>query len=614
VKSSKKIRNRLDNRWWDSPILNRELRSLMRSHRSFLWLLLFLGIMLITFTTAWPASADQVRSRDILSRKLFTVVVVSEGLLFSLLAPILTSGSLSGEHERRTFLLLATTPLSGYHVALAKCFSALAYLLLLVVASIPLLAITFMLGGVGGAEVIASTIVILATVSVAGMTGVAVSAWIRRTLIALMVSIVLVVTLTLTVVSATATAAMPVSFIFIRPFAGASGSESAVILAVAICYAVIQGFVFLGLLRLAHNGYIAGAHTAPVRPKRLIKSKIVIKERRRRFPYYLIDPLKAPEPIPDGANPMYVRDKRHQPLGRLDFVIRLSYICLVSSIFIGLSIISTSQGYTMNPLSNPMNPALPPDNYFLAGLIRVSYFIVFILVAAAPLYASMAFTNEKEQETFVPMMATLVTPSKVLWAKLAIILRYSGIFIAAMLIPAWLICCMASDLGGNPGGGFNAKAAAEFCRALLWISPFYIVVTLAFAMLGLWISASSRRNVGSLTVTYLTVFFVCVGPSILMSILDPVFRYHNPNNEVELTLVDVFGYAYWGLEQLSVFLSPFRFLAGGNDRWVSAIGCYHDPAKAAVYLALWTSIIAALYLGTLRALDRSVTGPHLKRA
>ena len=49
----------------DSPILNRELRALLRSRKSFLWLALFLVVLVIAFTIAWSdGSSEQALVAD----------------------------------------------------------------------------------------------------------------------------------------------------------------------------------------------------------------------------------------------------------------------------------------------------------------------------------------------------------------------------------------------------------------------------------------------------------------------------------------------------------------------------------------------------------------------
>ncbi|MBM3334232.1 hypothetical protein FJY63_06185, partial [Candidatus Sumerlaeota bacterium] len=79
-------------RWLRSPILNRELRVLLRSARSFIWLALYLIVLAAAFMMAW-SRADPT-NRDLTARELFYSIVATQMVFFNLLAPILTAGSL----------------------------------------------------------------------------------------------------------------------------------------------------------------------------------------------------------------------------------------------------------------------------------------------------------------------------------------------------------------------------------------------------------------------------------------------------------------------------------------------------------------------------------------
>jgi len=566
---------------FDSPILNRELRTLLRSRRSFIWLTLFLIILLIAFTIAW--SQVEPINRDVAARTLFFTIVFTQGLLFYFLAPILTSGSLSGEHERRTFELLAVTPLSGYHVALAKCFSALCYVVLLVIASIPVLAITFLLGGVGWVEIVAAAVSILTTVLVTGMVGVVCSAWVRRTYVALMLSLALVGAGFFFCPCAASIISLPIAVMTMRGSGPFGGGMNLFTLGITFFYTGVQLVILLGLLVMARNGYLAGSRTVPVRRKRIIRSRVVLQQRQRRFPYYLIDPLKAPPPIRDGANPVYVRDTRHQPLGRLDFVIRISYVCLFVSVFIGLVLLG--RGYFYGGVVDPRE--------FFEAMVGVSHVAVVVILIASPLFASAAFTNEKEHGTFVPMMTTLIRPSEVLWAKLKLILRYSVFLVAALFVPAF-------------GEMFFARGGpAAMLRSLLWLFPFYVLVIAASALLGLFISARSRRNVASMTATYLVVVLCCFGPWPMEWLFEGVrlkLGYGGHPSDLDF----LFGLFGWAAHVFGPFLSPFYFLSGRSG-WLSARGCYDHPEQALVYVGFWAVVLVLLFVGTVRAMNRAVT-------
>jgi ABC-type transport system involved in multi-copper enzyme maturation permease subunit len=576
-------------RAFDSPILHRELRTLLRSRRSFFWLALYLVVLIIAFTKAW--TTVEAINRDVAARTLFLTIVTTQSVLFYLLAPILTAGSLAGEHEQRTYDLLATTPLSGYHVVLAKCFSALCYVLLLIVASLPILAITFLLGGVGWVEMVVAAVSMVVGVLVNGMVGVACSAWVRHTYLALMLALMVVGAKSFMCPCAGGILSIPL-FMIAGPRGGGGGATymNLVLLGATIVQSGAQIVVFFGLTLLARNGYLAGSRVAHVRPKRVIRNPVVIKERRRRYPYYLIDPLAAPTPIPDGANAIYVKDKRHQPLGRLDFVIRISYVCLFLSLCLGLWFM-TQDYYT----------GVGSQGYF-SVLVGASHVVVAIILIAAPLFASTAFTSEKEHGTFTSLMTTLITPSAILWAKMKIILRYSLFLVVTLFIPAFIVHLSARG------------RAAPFLLNLLLMFPFYVLVIVASGLLGLLVSALSRRNMVSMAVTYLVVAACCFGPWLIETLGGAGGRPRSSAYYASSPLRVIGGMAHdMALDIVGPMLSPFRFLAGSRDAYLSAKSCYDHPGRILLYLGFWAVVTVAMFVWTLRALQRSLTGEQKKQ-
>lgn len=128
---------------------------------------------------------------------LFTGILVLQTLLILVLAPAFTSGAISMEREKQTLELLITTPLSTLGMVVGKLLSALAYLFLLVVASIPLMSIVFAFGGIGPEDLIRAYLMLFAVAFGVGAIGLFMSALIGRTQIATVLSYVIVLGLTI---------------------------------------------------------------------------------------------------------------------------------------------------------------------------------------------------------------------------------------------------------------------------------------------------------------------------------------------------------------------------------------------------------------------------------
>lgn len=78
---------------------------------------------------------------------LFPVLGVAECGLLSLMVPVITSGSISGERERQTLDIMLTTPVSPFSIVLGKLWSAMMMVMMYMAASVPVMAIAFVLGG-----------------------------------------------------------------------------------------------------------------------------------------------------------------------------------------------------------------------------------------------------------------------------------------------------------------------------------------------------------------------------------------------------------------------------------------------------------------------------------
>ena len=187
-----------------SAISVKELRGRMRGRRAFviitIHLLLVAGfawmvetLMERTLTTnfgsTFSASAD-------IGRALFVAMLILLTLIVLVLAPASTAGAISLEREKQTLDLLTTTPISSLAIVLGKLLSALSWILLLLLASIPVTALVFTFGGVGPDDMVKGYVVLLVTALFYGSVGLFVSALVKRTQAATVINLVVVIALT----------------------------------------------------------------------------------------------------------------------------------------------------------------------------------------------------------------------------------------------------------------------------------------------------------------------------------------------------------------------------------------------------------------------------------
>lgn len=182
----------------------KELRGRMRGKRAFViltvhlllvagfaWMIETLAVQTYSsgFNPSFSASSE-------IGRQLFLAITFLLTLITLILAPASTAGAISLEREKQTLDLLTTTPISSLAIVLGKLLSALSWILLLLLASVPVVALVFTFGGVGPDDVVKAYIVLLATAFTYGAIGLFVSALVRRTQAATVINLVTVIALT----------------------------------------------------------------------------------------------------------------------------------------------------------------------------------------------------------------------------------------------------------------------------------------------------------------------------------------------------------------------------------------------------------------------------------
>lgn len=175
----------------------KELRGRMRGRRAFTIVTLYLALLagfawaviqiqkpsadaFGYYQGAYPGIGQVAQSAQI-GQTLFAALLILLTMLVVFLAPAFTAGAISQERERQTFELLAATPLPATAVVLGKLLSALVYVFLLILASVPLMSFVFTFGGVAVDDVVRAYILLIATALGLGALGLFLSALVRRT-------------------------------------------------------------------------------------------------------------------------------------------------------------------------------------------------------------------------------------------------------------------------------------------------------------------------------------------------------------------------------------------------------------------------------------------------
>jgi ABC-type transport system involved in multi-copper enzyme maturation permease subunit len=176
----------------------KELRGRMRGRRAFAIITIYL-VLLGGFALMAERLVEANASNGFGGTSAFASAQIGQGIFAALLmlmtlqvvflAASSTAGSISLEREKQTLELLIATPISSLAIVVGKLFSALVYVFLLIAASIPLMAVVFVYGGVGPEDVLRGYIVLVATALGLGSFGLLCSSLVKRTTAATAITI-----------------------------------------------------------------------------------------------------------------------------------------------------------------------------------------------------------------------------------------------------------------------------------------------------------------------------------------------------------------------------------------------------------------------------------------
>ncbi len=179
-----------------NPLLLKELRGRMRGARAFVVLTVYLLLLSCFASIVYYAVSSSYSSYGSapdmaeIGMTVFISVALIQVLMVTFITPAFTAGAISGERERKTYELLQTTLLPPRRVVSGKLTAALSYVLLLIMAAIPLEGLAFMLGGVIVEELLVLLLILLVTMLSFGALGLLFSSFARTTLAATVLSYV----------------------------------------------------------------------------------------------------------------------------------------------------------------------------------------------------------------------------------------------------------------------------------------------------------------------------------------------------------------------------------------------------------------------------------------
>ena len=171
----------------------KELRGRMRGKRAFISVTVYVVLVAgfawmvgqILVSTAeqqmqWNPGFNSTVQSATIGRGIFTALMFLQTLMILVLAPASTAGTISSEREKQTLDLLAVTPISSVAIVVGKLLSALTWVFVLILASIPVTALVFVYGGVAPDDVVRGYAMLFVTAIAFGALGTFFSSLLRR--------------------------------------------------------------------------------------------------------------------------------------------------------------------------------------------------------------------------------------------------------------------------------------------------------------------------------------------------------------------------------------------------------------------------------------------------
>jgi ABC-type transport system involved in multi-copper enzyme maturation permease subunit len=411
----------------NNPVLVRELRGALRSPLALGLAALYLGVLALLVWWMWPQEGIYSATARA-SRSLLLVCGVAQLLMVILYAPAFAATAITAEKEHNTYDLLFATLLRPRDIVAGKLLSSIAVLLLFVLLSLPVFAACFFLGAVSVREAAAIYLVTVAGSVIFGLLGLSVSAMARNSHLALVVTYMLLLLFTAGPwVPWFLLEQKPWAAEFIRQARAFSplGAMASVILPAFEPAGAWRTYLgFCGGSAVVMIAFVAGrVRWARQRSQRhhgqTIGSAEELSRRRLSFPFYLVDPQRRKDCIPDWINPIFAKELRSRAFGGGRWIFRVAAGCFVLSLLLMIGAVGNLVGPTPN-------------------LIR-SVALVFqlgLIVLIVPSLTAGAITQERERGSLELLRLSRLGPFSFLAGKLGV----AALFVSFLVLgtaPGW---------------------------------------------------------------------------------------------------------------------------------------------------------------------------------
>lgn len=278
------------------------------------------------------------------------------------------------------------------------------------------------------------------------------------------------------------------------------------------------------------------------------------------------------------VNPIIVKELRSRMRGMRAFATLTFSLLLLGSILFALYQIAIS---AVQNTSIPISPQI--GQILFTGL---AFLMLFLVAAITPSITSGEISGERERQTYEMLMATPLSPARILWGKLFASMSYIFLILFAAIPMASLVFIY---------GGVNARDMLKTLIAL-------VVITMMFGVIGLFYSALLNRSGRAAVLSYLTVAALLFGP-IFAAILSGILHQGEPDRWI-MTPSPIMVLASTFQPSVSAdSISSAFWMLGSPVYWILGTPISADSIPRPAYhygLPLYLLITLVLYLVSTR--------------
>lgn len=490
-----------------NPILVRVVSGGSRRVRH-LWIRsAYLGVLLLVLLVSqlganWSSSGS-LNALAKSASQTFTYVSYVQLALMCFLAPVFTAGAITQEKDSQTFNILLTTPLTNAQIVFGSLMSRLFFVLVLLLAGLPIFCVTMLYGGVTGEEIFLSFGIAGCTAVATGSLAIAVSMWkvgTRRTIfsfyMAIAVYLMLVFALGLWrgtwIPEAPATATQPLGMSRLTPFHPFLALMAATNIVNVPTASDLGGYnvFWRWALSRPYSAYMVG--TLVLSLALISLSTLAVRRGAREGESTRLSRLFERLRLTRGAagerrrrprnvwkNPVAWREAVTRASAASQSIMRYGFVVggLAAAIILLIS-------YASGGPQGGLTTAQARD--WLSAIVLIE-FVTMLLLATNT--AATAITREREANTMELLLATPLTSQYIIFGKLRGLVSFT---VPLIVVPSISVAMFVLyDLATGTG----ARRPVVYPEVVLELPALMLVYSAFACMLGLQTSLKSKRTV-----------------------------------------------------------------------------------------------------------------------